>query len=158
MQGARYGRGFVLIEPNLPWWKSVAPNKDWGREKYQRVADLLRAEGHRVAQFSNPKGTTLVGVEQLFTTSFRDALAILKNAGVYVGPEGGLHHGAAAVGVPAVVLFGGFIPPAVTGYDAHVNLTGGVEACGSLSACAHCKAAMKSISVEEVFSAAKDRL
>ena len=60
--------------------------------------------------------------------SFRHALAILERARLYVGGEGGLHHGAAAVGVGGVVLFGGFVPPLVTGYAVHANLTGGAEA------------------------------
>jgi hypothetical protein len=61
-----------------------------------------------------------------------------------------MHHGAAAMGVPGVVLFGGFIPPQVTGYLMHANLTGGAEACGSLNPCPHCAAAMQAISVDEV--------
>lgn len=155
--GKRHGRGFVLIEPNTERWKSVAPNKDWGLAKYQAVADQLRDDGYRVAQFRHdPEQPALKGIENFRTFSFRDALALLSHARVYIGPEGGLHHGAAAVDVPAVVLFGGFIPPTVTGYAVHANLTGGASACGSLTACDHCKAAMAAISVEEVVAAAKD--
>lgn len=157
--GGRFGKGFVLIEPDVPTWKSVAPNKDWGRKKYQALADKLRTEGLRLVQFRHPKsGPPLTGVDQLKTLDFRDSLAILRNAAIYVGPEGGLHHGSAAVGKPAVVLFGGFIPPSVTGYETHTNLTGGAEACGSLHPCAHCREAMRKISVEEVFSATMERL
>lgn len=145
--------GFVLIEPNVPWQKSCAPNKDWGHDKYQAVADSLIAQGERVVQFSH--GTKrLNGVETINTQkSFRHALAALSRAKYSVLPEGGLHHGAAALGIPAVVLFGGFIPPQVTGYDIHVNLTGGEEACGSLKECQHCRRAMSKISVEEVLKA-----
>jgi ADP-heptose:LPS heptosyltransferase len=156
--GIRYGKSFVLIEPNIEAWKSVAPNKDWGFEKYQAVADALKAQGCRVVQFHYDKSPMLAGVEKLRSMSFRDALAIMKHAALYVGPEGGLHHGAAAVGVPAVVLFGGFIPPSVTGYDDHTNLTGGAEACGSYTRCQHCIDAMAAISVDEVVDAALERL
>ena len=62
---------------------------------------------------------------QIKTKGFRHALAVPQNASLYIGPEGGLHHGVASVGVAAVVLFGDFIPPAVTGYSHHANLTGG---------------------------------
>ena len=157
--GRRFGRGFVLIEPLVETWKSVAPNKDWGRDRYQEVVDRLKADGHRVGQFRHDtKQSLLEGVEKFRTISFRDALAILSHAALYIGAEGGLHHGAAAVGVPGVVLFGGFIPPSVTGYEAHANLTGGAEACGSLSPCQHCRDAMAGISVDEVYEAAKARL
>lgn len=154
----RFGKGFVLIEPNIETWKSVAPNKDWGRAKYQVVADALKAEGYRVAQFHYEKSPMLDGVEKLRTIAFRDALAIMRHAALYIGPEGGLHHGAAAVGTPAVVIFGGFIPPSVTGYDDHANLTGGAEACGSYTRCQHCIDAMAAISVDDVLNAALERL
>lgn len=156
--GSRFGSGFVLIESQTVKWKSVAPNKDWGRENYQKVADLLKEVGHRVVQFVYDDTAPLSGVERIRTTSYRDALAVMSHAAIYIGPEGGSHHGAAAVGIPAVVLFGGFIPPSVTGYSTHANLTGGAEACGSLHACPHCKAAMAAISVDEVLEEALERL
>ncbi|OBQ68927.1 hypothetical protein EFV37_29250 [Mesorhizobium loti] len=157
--GARFGKGFVIIEPQSAPWKSVAANKDWGRAKFQAVADRLKAAGHKVAQFQSDKGSpVLAGVTALKTTSFRDAVAVLSHAAIYIGSEGGLHHAAAAVGIPAVVLFGGFIPPSVTGYTTHANLTGGAEACGSLKPCSHCRKAMEAISVEEVIEEARERL
>jgi hypothetical protein len=152
--GRRFGEGFIIIEPNIEAWKGCAPNKDWGREKYQALADKLVEAGHEVRQFGYDKGRPLPGIPTFRTLGFRDALAIMSHAALYIGPEGGLHHGAAAVGTPAVVLFGGFIPPIVTGYEQHTNLTGGATACGSLSLCQHCIEAMAKISVEEVFDAA----
>lgn len=158
--GKRYGDGFIVVEPQSAQWKPVAANKDWGVSRYQAVADRLRADGHRVVQFRGVKSAEhrLTGVEQLGTSSFRDALSVLANAKLYIGGEGGLHHGAAAVGIPAVVLFGGFIPPSVTGYASHINLTGGAQACGSLQPCPHCRRAMLAISVDDVFNAAREKL
>lgn len=154
----RYGSGFVIIEPNVPHWKTVAPNKDWGFERYQKVADELIFRGLRVVQFRPEKGQTLRGVEVVKTLSYRDAVGIMGRAKLFIGPEGGLHHAAAAMNRKAVVLFGGFIPPEVTGYDGHANLTGGAEACGNYTPCDHCKQAMAKITVEEVLSAAMERL
>ena len=87
-------------------------------------------------------------------------LAALSGAKLAVLPEGGLHHGAAALGVKAVVLFGGFIPPEVTGYPqcGHINLTGGALACGSIHKCEHCVVAMNSITVDEVLDSAHSLL
>lgn len=156
---SRFGQGFVVIEPHVESWKSIAPNKDWGFRKYQEVADCLIAMGHEIVQFQYPKGGPILrGAHPVPTASFREALAVLAQAGLYIGPEGGLHHGAAAVGIPAVVLFGGFIPPTVTGYTSHANLTGGADACGSLKPCEHCRKAMDAISVEEVVEEALERL
>ena len=100
----------------------------------------------------------LRGVRHLETSDFRQALGVLKAAKLYVGPEGGMHHGAAAVSTPAVVLFGGFIPPQVTGYDTHINLAGSDRFCGSFNKCQHCLDAMKSISVETVYESARRKL
>ncbi len=157
LHGRRNGRGFILIEPNVPRWKSVAANKDWGIERYQEVAMRLVARGHRLAQFAYGNEPILRGATRLRTASFRDAVSIMSQAWLYLGPEGGLHHAAAAVGIGAVVLFGGFIPPSVTGYLSHANLTGGAEACGSLQKCEHCRAAMAKISVAEVIDAVEDK-
>lgn len=145
--------GFVLIEPNLPWNKPVTFNKDWGFRNYQALASAFLADGRQVAQFSYGRDR-LMGVRTIHAKSFRLALAALTRSSMAIVPEGGMHHGAAAVGVKAVVLFGGFIPPSVTGYDTHVNLTGGAEACGRIVRCQHCVDAMKAISVDDVLCAA----
>ncbi len=146
-------RGFVVIEPNVPGYKSVAVNKQWGFDKYNEVTRQLVGKGHTVLQFIHAGSTQrLPTAKHIFTPNFRLALALLQRAALYVGPEGGLHHGAAAVGTLAVVLFGGFIPPQVTGYSTHANLTGGAEACGSWKPCPHCASAMASIPIEEVMT------
>jgi hypothetical protein len=144
---------YIYIEPNLSWQKSVAINKNWGLVNYQAVTDRLLADGHNLIQSANGRDK-LRGVKFVSTPTFRSALAILQCARVALVPEGGMHHAAAALGVPAVVIFGGFSPPAVLGYDTHVNLTGGAdEACGWILKCHHCAKALARISVEEVYSA-----
>lgn len=152
------GEGFVLIEPN-PSPKSPVANKQWPFERYDEVARALRAEGYDVLQLHYRGARLLRNARSFPSPDFRRALAVLARAQLYIGGEGGLHHGAAAVGVGGVVLFGGFIPPEVTGYAAHANLTGGaVEACGSLKPCPHCHAAMQAIGVDEVLEHAMARL
>lgn len=148
--------GFVFMEPHVPEHKTVAPNKEWPPERYGEVARRLVSQGYRIVQPWYPTAKYILPTAKCVgTPDFRRALAVMKHAALYIGPEGGLHHGAAAIGKPAVVLFGGFVPPKVTGYETHTNLTGGVtEFCGSLSACDHCRAAMLAISVEEVVDAA----
>lgn len=155
----RAGSGFVVIEPNVPNWKSVAPNKQWPVERYAEVAQRLKSSGIDVVQFNYRHALHhLPGVREISTRDFRHAAALLARSALYIGPEGGLHHAAAAVGIPAVVLFGGFIPPQVTGYPTHTNLTGGAEACGRYHPCDHCRAAMDAISVDEVMEASLSHL
>lgn len=155
------GSGFVLIEPNVPD-KPQAVNKQWSHHKFDQVALGLRAKGYEIIQLANPMasnggGPQLLGSRLVKAPTFRHALALLARAALFIGAEGGLHHGAAAVGTDAVVLFGGWVPPEVTGYNGHANIARG-KACGSLAPCPHCREIMESISAQEVFDAAKSRL
>lgn len=143
----------VLIEPNVPWHKPISQNKDWGWLNYQTLADRLRYDGWQVLQTSYGK-VRLRNVQTVQVKSYREAANLLRSVNLAIVPEGGLHHAAAAVGTKAIVIFGGAIPPAVLGYDEHINLTGCDEACGSTLWCKHCADAMKNISVEEVFDKA----
>lgn len=153
------GSGYILIEPNLPAFKKHVVNKAWPFDRYEQVAREFVSAGYRVVQFGyRGMKFRLPSAAYIRTPSFRYSLAMLSRARLAVVPEGGMHHGAAAVNVKAVVLFGGFIPPQVTGYDTHANLTGGAtHFCGSLLPCDHCKAAMAAIKVDDVLTAA-DRL
>jgi hypothetical protein len=139
----------LIIEPNVPR-KPCAPNKQWPAERWKTLAKEL-SRNWRVCQFDY--GAPIQVAERIPTRSFREAAAVLRNAGLAILPEGGLHHAAAAVGCPAIVLFGGFAPPRVLGYTDHVNLAGSDEACGSFEKCAHCAEAMNSISVDQVLEA-----
>lgn len=147
-------RGFIVIEPNT---KHSAPNKQWSIKRYQCVAQRLMRDGYTVVQFRSG-ASVLEGVRTIAAPTFRHALAVLARAALYIGPEGGLHHGCAAVGVRAVVLFGGFISPATTGYATHANLFTADEACGETVPCDHCRRAMDAITIDQVYSAAKERL
>lgn len=133
----------VLLEPNNKPGASV--NKDWGFSNWQKLCDLLCAEGLRPVQLG-PAGTrVLSGAQLLPTGNFRIACATLASFVAAVLPEGGLHHAAAAVGLPSVVIYGGFISPQQTGYNAHVNIFTGGSPCGMRVSCKHCEKAMRDI-------------
>lgn len=135
-------RGHVMVEPNV---KDIGHrNKDWGWRHWAAL------HGFDFIQCYREGDRLLPGARHVLTTSFRQTLAVLAASRAYVGAEGGLHHGAAAVGVSAVVLFGGFISPAQTGYLTHVNLFTGGEPCGSRVDCEHCRKAMSAITPEMV--------
>lgn len=150
----------VVIEPRVkPMGACDGANKSWGVERYEALAEALMSErGVRCVQFVPPTvRPALSQIEAIETPSFRHALAVLGLASLYIGPEGGLHHGAAAMGIPAVVIFGGFNTPRSTGYPWHENITVG-EPCGRVAACDHCREAMASISVDRVLDAALRQL
>lgn len=88
---------------------------------------------------------------QVRTGKIRQALAMIAHAKLVVTTDGMLHHAAAALGVPAVVLWGGVVSPKILGYPTHINIWNGAEPCGSYAkVCPHCREAMDSISVEQV--------
>lgn len=142
---------FVYIEPNIKG--SYGRNKDWGFDRWQAVVDRLPH-----VRWIQPPGKRLRGVDQINTRTFREACALLSRALFFVGTDGGLHHAAAALGKRAVVVWGGFAPPKVLGYDFHINLHSGVRHCGSVRACDHCRRAMDAISVEMVVDAIEECL
>lgn len=153
--GGSFGKGFVVIEPRV---KRQYPNKQWPQERYRAVAQELQRKGLRVVQFSGAAPPVDGCGEVIKTPTFRHALAVLSHAALYVGAEGGLHHGAAAVGTKAVVIFGGWPDPRSTGYDGHRNLAAADAGCGTVAPCGHCRAAMAAISVEQVVDAAMQEL
>jgi ADP-heptose:LPS heptosyltransferase len=130
---------FVIIEPNLS--PKANPNKQWGPGKWQALADLLIAEGHKVLQIGSNGLHLLRGARYVFTPNFRFGAAVLARARAAILPEGGLHHAAGVLRIPAVVLFGGMISPDVTGYEWHTNLadTGTGSPCGRWKPCRHCQ-------------------
>jgi ADP-heptose:LPS heptosyltransferase len=148
--------GFILIEPHV---KEMSPNKQWPIERWQHLVHALKQAGHDVAQLRYGRGETLCGARPIKTHNFREALAVLSRAALIVTAEGGLHHGAACFGIPAVVIFGGHTHPRTTGYDGHVNLFVGNEPCGMGSfrtICNHCSMAMQAIGVDLVLRSALD--
>jgi ADP-heptose:LPS heptosyltransferase len=153
----------IVIEPRVKRMGACdGRNKQWPVERYDALAAALRWDrgfhNVRVVQLVPPgKGPILKWAEPIETPSFRHALAALGLAALYIGPEGGLHHGAAAMGTNAVVIFGGFNTPRSTGYPWHTNITVG-EPCGTNAYCPHCTKAMASISVETVYEAAQRQL
>lgn len=113
----RRGAGRVLIEPTIK--KNASPNKLWGR--WAELVVLYPSIPW--AQCCPPGQSALPGVECIETNSYREAINVLAAADAAVLPEGGLHHGAAAIGKSEIiVLFGGMTSPANTGYDRHINL------------------------------------
>lgn len=148
----RRAAGAIILEPNIK--ASASPNKDWGWIRWSRLAWELR-NVRRLVQIGAPGSPVLGGVEFLPTADVRQACGVLSGAALLISPEGGLHHAAAALGIRAVVIFGGFISPATTGYEGHVNFFAGGKACGMRVPCAHCREAMERISPQEVAAVAR---
>ena len=144
-------QGYVIIEPHTK--SKASPNREWGWAKWQAVVDALPSVDWIQI---NPHGSRLLdGVRHLSADKFTDACRHMAGAKAYVGPEGGLYHAAAALHVPAVAIFGGFVSPANQGYDdeRYINLyepMGGASPCGQRVKCEHCTEALAKITPELV--------
>lgn len=136
---------YVVIEPNIKWGSCIG--KLWGYDRYQKVVDdnpdiQFIQPIHKEARFR------LQGVKHVETT-LRSVAALIHNAVSCVLPDGFLHHVAAAVNTPAVVIFGGFAPPQCLSYPIHRTLSWG-EPKGFKMSKEEGNAAMQKISVQEV--------
>lgn len=125
----------VLLHPHIK--SKASPNKKWGWERWQHLADLLRGD-YTLYQIG-PEGTRkLDGIRLIETATFFDAIPAIKAMDLAVLPEGGLHHAAACVGTLAVVLFGHMLDPLNTGYSIHKNLAAEDSPCGERVPCGRC--------------------
>lgn len=148
--GSKYA-GRVLIEPHIK--PGASPNKQWGMERWTALVRLMRMAGIVPAQMGREDTPLVDGCEFIVTPTFRMAVGVIEHARAVVLPEGGLHHAAAALGVPGVVIFGGFTPVELTGYPMHRNLGASLDdACGMRIPCKHCAAAMAAIKPQQVFN------
>ena len=137
---------YILVEPHTKD-KFTGPNKRWAWERWVEVVKMP----YRFMQTGPEDAKTLPGVERIVTKTFREALSVLSGARLLVTTDGALHHAAAALGVPAVVIWGGAASPVNLGYESHVNLWHGAVPCGTHSSiCPHCRQALDAVTVQEV--------
>lgn len=156
----REASGFVIVQPSI---KAGAPvNKQWGWARWQELVKLPLRAPYRWLQVGTEHERRL-GVDYLQTNTFREACAALAFASAAVLQEGGLHHAAAVFGTPAVVIFGGYISPRVTGYKTQRSLFVDFDGrwplgCGMRMACKHCEFAMRKITPQKVFTNVEELL
>lgn len=143
--------GRLIIEPHIKINASL--NKDWGWIRWSKLCYLMNDCGYRYTQLGPPSVSLLDFAEWVETPTIRLAAAVLSYAKLVVTHEGAIHHLAAALGVPCIVIYGGYVSPKVTGYECQVNLfTGDGLGCGKRVRCEHCKKCMELITPESVLS------
>jgi hypothetical protein len=140
---------FILVEPTVKDTYVHTINKAW-----HKWDSLL---SHKLPWIQVGQAHTAKDARFIKTQTFRQALAILGRATLFVGTDGALHHAAAALNVPAVVLWSGFTSPKHLGYADHVNIHDGSDPCGYFGGvCSHCRKKADAIDVETVIEAVED--
>tara|TARA_Y100000741_G_scaffold359621_1_gene340540 strand:- start:1624 stop:2430 length:807 start_codon:yes stop_codon:yes gene_type:complete len=138
----------IHIEPNVKIKKGYL-NRDWGLVKWQKLVNRLKDNFHFIqTTFGNQN--LLSNVTNIKNVNFRTACAIMSKCDLFLGTEGGFHHAAAAMNLKAIIIFGGFIDPEITGYDIHKNIyiKHTNSPCGSKNKCDHCSECMNLITVD----------
>ena len=139
-------KDYIVVEPNVKRVYAHTVNKAWHgwEELFKHDLPWLQLGDVTVERYTKWKETN----------TFREALQVLSKAKLFIGTDGGLHHAAAALGIPSVVIWTGFTSPRHLGYDTHRNIHDGSEPCGTYdSVCQHCLLKSKAITVEQVLDA-----
>lgn len=116
----------ILIDPYIticPAGKqSFASNrKEWGISKFQAVVDNFKDKIDFV-QVGSPQTPLLKYVKDFRGLKIRESAAVVGNARLFLGLEGGLMHLAKAMSVRAVIIYGGYLNPDIIGYNDNINI------------------------------------
>ena len=151
-------KSYILIAPEIKGTVS-GTNKQWPLEYYDELALRLKHDNCTVIEVNSSGKPLLKNTKFIPTENLSKLLNLIKNASLVVSNEGGVHHMAGVLGVPAIVIFGSYISPTITGYDSHINIffphDNKINGCGSLKKCIGCEETMKDISPNFIYRKVK---
>ena len=154
---------FLTIEPctNKDYFGNL---RAWPFERWQAVVDAIRTHSPETAvvQVGLTDSKTLKGVLDLCgKMTFRETVALIGKARLFMGTEGGLMHAANAVKVEAIIVWGGLTLPEFAGYpEKHHIICSRVSCapCGHKGFCDKEHKCMKDIEESKVISMVMDVL
>ncbi len=97
-----------------------ANRKEWGVENFQKLVNFF--PDRRFVQVGLAKDPLLSKVIDGRGLAVRESAAVIANADLFIGLEGGLMHLAKAVGTTAVIIYGGYVAPRISAYDGNLNI------------------------------------
>lgn len=136
---------------NTTW----TPNKEWYPERFAKVSEMLQ-ERFAIVQLGLSYDPPLpCDIDLRGKISPREAAAVLASCVAFIGQVGYLMHAAAAVGTPAVIVYGGFEAPWQSGYPWNENLFTKLPCspCWMKNPCPYGRMCMDQISVQDVLMA-----
>ena len=148
-----WARDHVVVQSTSTSYWTL--NKGWIEGRMNELTARIRARGLNVIQLGDAKDEKLDDViDMRGKTGLRESAAILSNAKLLIGLEGGLAHLARAVNCPAIIIYTGYTKPVETGYSENINIRSDKagESCWKREYCDHCRISAGDISVENVFS------
>jgi ADP-heptose:LPS heptosyltransferase len=136
------GHPLVVVHPFSGFF--AARTKQWHFANWKRLLEIIppEIETMRFGSQDEPATPTERGLHRdVLNADLRIMAALLESADVFVGQDSGLAHLAAALGVPSVVIFTGYVPPDMFGYPQNINLAPELPyaPCWCADGCAPCK-------------------
>jgi ADP-heptose:LPS heptosyltransferase len=112
---------FVIVHRRASRW---TPNKDWPEKYWVEFIERLsqRAGLVEIGERSGQKIFLENYIDLREETSLEELVAVIAAGDIFVGPDSGPAHIAAAVGTPAVAIIGGYTHPSSIAYSENVNL------------------------------------
>jgi ADP-heptose:LPS heptosyltransferase len=135
------------------------PNKDWPGQYWDVLVSRLVTRSTVIDVGIQGDETSVVSsgnyVDLRGKTTLSELVAAIAAADLIITLDTGPMHIAAAVGTPAVVIYGGYIDPVCTGYPGNINLYSAVECapCWMREPCPHDKKCLHMITPAQVESA-----
>ncbi len=136
-------RPLLVVHPFSGFF--AARSKQWDFRHWKNFLESIppEIETLRFSEVEDPATPTeRPNHREMVGMDLRLIAAILQSADAFVGQESGLAHLATALGVPSVILFTGYVPPDVFGYEQNVNLVPDLPyaPCWDKDGCAPCRA------------------
>lgn len=150
-------RGSIIVQTSRANPRFELQNKEWVTQNWHQLSKLLDGK-IPVVQIGSADDPAFEGARDLRgKTTLRDAMAILSNAGLFLGVEGFLMHLAAAVQTSSVIIYGGYLDPSKSGYPENTNLFTELPCspCGLTNHCEYDRECMRRITPEMVVEAVR---
>jgi hypothetical protein len=153
-------RPLVVVNRFASSW---TPNKDWPDEFWDDLvarlaarATIIEVGGQPLPSARRPDGNYL---DLRGRTTLPELIAAMAAADLHIAPVTGTVHIAAAMGVPSVVIYGGYEHPDGSSYPGNISLYSSVECapCWLRTPCPYGKMCLQQITPDQV-EAAVDRL
>jgi ADP-heptose:LPS heptosyltransferase len=117
------GRPLVVVHPFCGFF--AARTKQWHFAHWKRLLEIIPPEIETIRFGNHDEPATpaeRANHRDILDADPRIVAALLASADAFVGQDSGMAHLATALGVPAVVIFTGYVPPEVFGYPQNRNL------------------------------------
>ncbi len=139
--------------------------KLWPVKYWNKLVSLLVDQECTVLQLGSAGEEHIAGsINMIGTQNIRRSIALIKFVDLHIGIVSSLMHGAAAVGTPAVILFGGFERFSAHGYknvhplESTIPCSPCIEANKKMTTCPLNTRCMRDITPDKVYNIVRDIL